>query len=166
MMRLKFENRLLMELRNSIKWKPPTFGSFLCLLHCFLKNASLWKVKKPHRASQETSDKIDRQREYDCGVLLRWYWVQRLQNMVNRRYFGKKILGILVEVWFIWWRPVDIAAAMLRTTLRWHHSPVQHDQVDWPTQLTLITWICQFCQICVPWQMPVWNMKEHSREIC
>ena len=44
----------------------------------------------PHRASKETSDKIDRQREDDCGVLLRWYWVQRLQNMVNRRYFGKK----------------------------------------------------------------------------
>ena len=36
------------------------------------------------------------------------------------------------------------------------------DLVDCPTQLTLVTWICQ----CVPQQIPVRNMKEHSREIC
>ena len=32
--------------------------------------------------------------------------------------------------------------------------------VDCPTQLTLMTWICQLSV--VPWQIPVRNMKEHS----
>ena len=34
--------------------------------------------------------------------------------------------------------------------------------VDWPTQLTVAIWVYQWC----PWQIPVRNMKEHSREIC